>query len=361
MLLIPDLIISAQDTLRTALERMTRNHKGVVFVCDAGNHLQGVLSDGDVRRTLLNNTLLMAPVSKVMNLDPVATETIEQAEALVSQRGLVAVPVIDEQTRIQAILVTTEDGVKVLRWPEKERVSVQNGYTGPVAVIPARGGSKRLPRKNLLKVGGKSLLVHAIETAQQSERVGLVLVSTDDEEIAAVAREHGAEVPWLRPADLAQDDTPTVDVVRHALSWVTSARQPAPEFALLLEPTAPLRMPEHIDQSVELLLRSKADSVVTVSALPHLFNPEELLIIEDEQLQPYLQSRTMDSRRLRGDQVPVYVQNGLVYAFRVTMMLEQGSIYGRRIVPLVTEWELFVDVDTPEDLAIAELKFQTHR
>ena len=131
-----------------------------------------------------------------------------------------------------------------------------------------------------------------------------------------------------------------------------------PEIGILLEPTAPLRQPEHIDQAIELLKIKKADSVISVSEVPHVFHPEELLIIEKGKIRPYLKSRTMDSRKPRGKQSPVYVPNGLVYAFCTHAVLKSKSLYGRECLPLVLDWKHFLDVDLPEDLPLAEFKLR---
>lgn len=224
-----------------------------------------------------------------------------------------------------------------------------------MAIIPARGGSKRIPGKNLRVVAGKSLLAHAIAAARAA---GLdpILVSTDDEEIARQARADGAAVPWLRPAALAQDDTPTLAVVLHALEWAARSLNPAPEFAVLLEPTAPLRSSLHIREALRLLSSSDADSVVSVCELPHAFNPEELLVVDAGRLRAYASHRSMNARNLRGKQPPAFIQNGLVIALRAATALSGGGLYGENCLPLVTDWSSFLDVDLPEDLELARFK-----
>jgi CMP-N-acetylneuraminic acid synthetase len=228
--------------------------------------------------------------------------------------------------------------------------------TGALAIIPARGGSKRIPKKNLANVGGKSLLGWAIRAAKTAQKVTHVVVSTDDAEIAEASRAMGIDVPWLRPATLSTDTTPTLEVLLHALKWSVEKLNPAPEFAVLLEPTAPLRKPEHIDEAISLLMNSDADCVAAVSVLPHIFHPEEILVIEHGTLQPYLPERTMDSRQLRNDQGSAYVLNGLVYAFRVQSVLSGDGLFGRKTIPMITRWEDFLDIDTPEDLELANFK-----
>src|SRR2546430_1051056 len=312
MLKLHDLIVSAQETLKGALRRMTQNHKGVLFVCDEHLHLIGALSDGDVRRTLLDETLLVAPVSKAMNIDPIAATTTEKAKELLHRYSAVAVPVVDGQGHVRQILIEDKDGLKILECdtPPGGADEGADGKLNAVAIVPARGGSKRIPRKNLAVAGGRSLLGWAVHAAKTARQVGQVIVSTDDDEIAQAARVLGVEIPWLRPAELSQDNTTTLDVMIHALEWAVQNVKPTPEFGVLLEPTAPLRTPQHVDEALNILAGSDADSVVSVCELSHSFNPEEVLVIDDGVLRPFVAGRTMHTRRLRGEQPPAYILSG---------------------------------------------------
>jgi CMP-N,N'-diacetyllegionaminic acid synthase len=359
MLKLSDFIIAPAESLRAALQKMTKNRCGVLFVCDENTHIAGVLSDGDVRRTLLEDTLLVSPVDRVMNTDPITAGSIEEAKELLHRLAIVAVPVVDSRGEILEAVIENQDSVLILRrlnFPERNTSAMIGGRT--VAIIPARGGSKRIPRKNLAVVGGKTLLARSIEAAKAAKRVSHVIVSTDDREIADAASAMGIDVPWLRPDALSADNTATLDVLVHALEWSLQNLDPAPQFGVLLEPTAPLRSGEQIDEAISLLANSDADCVASVSEVPHVLNPEELLVCENGVLKPYLPSRTMDSRRLRGRQSTVYVQNGVVYAFRIRSLLASHSLYGQQTIPLVTKWDDFVDIDTHEDLALATLKVE---
>jgi CMP-N,N'-diacetyllegionaminic acid synthase len=356
MLTITDLIISSSESLRTALQRMTKNRRGVLFVCDGDRHLIGVLSDGDVRRSLLDETLLVSPVEKVMNTDPITAVTAEEATHLLRRMNAVAVPVIDQEGRIRQAAVEDRDSVMMLSAEGGDNEFEIAVKAGALAIIPARGGSKRIPRKNLAQVGGKSLLAWTIQAAKDAQKVSHVLVSTDDEEIAKTSREMGIDVPWLRPAVLSADTTPTLEVITHALDWAVETLRPVPEFAVLLEPTAPLRHGEQIDEAISTLMNSDADCVAAVSELPHLFHPEEVLVVENGVLRPYLRERTMETRRLRNNQSPAYILNGLVYAFRIRSVRAGQGLFGRKTLPMITRWEDFLDIDTPEDLAFANFK-----
>jgi CMP-N,N'-diacetyllegionaminic acid synthase len=353
-----DFIIRPETSLRAAMERMTRNRRGVLFVCDQADHLVGVLSDGDVRRAIVDETLTIAPVSTVMNPDPVVERSRTEAIEALARTELVAVPVVGNEGRIQEVLLVDEQGdPAAVTWESSDAATPSPSALGGVAIIPARGGSKRLPRKNLATAAGTSLLGWAIRAAKETHNIDRIIVSTDDEEIAEAGRAFGAEVPWLRPENLARDDTRTVDVLVHALERLEHAHV-LPTFGVLLEPTSPLRTPKHIDRAVSALANSEADSVMSVSLVPHWLNPEELITIESGVCTPISESRTLDTRLPRKEQSAVYVQNGLVYAFRSRSVLEFKSLYGNVCLPMVCDWDEFVDVDDPEDLRVADMKLR---
>src|SRR5256885_15144730 len=164
--------------------------------------------------------------------------TTEKAKELLHRYTALAVPVVDGRGQVRQILIEDKDGLKIL-----ERDTIPggpeygaNGKLNAVAIVPARGGSKRIPRKNLAVAGGRSLLGWAVHAAKTSRQVGKVIVSTDDDEIAQAARVLGVEIPWLRPAELSQDNTTTLDVMIHALEWAVQNVKPTPEFGVLLEP-----------------------------------------------------------------------------------------------------------------------------
>src|SRR6185312_8054385 len=145
-----------------------------------------------------------------------------------------------------------------------------------VALIPARGGSKAIPRKNLAPLAGKPLLAYAAEAALAARSVDRVLLSTDDDEIAAAGRTLGLEIPFLRPPEIAGDDTPMLAVIAHLLDHL-KAESAAPEALVLLQPTSPFRTARHIDEAVALFRARRADSVVSVVAMPHQFTPTSLM------------------------------------------------------------------------------------
>jgi CMP-N-acetylneuraminic acid synthetase len=207
-----------------------------------------------------------------------------------------------------------------------------------LGLIPARGGSKGIPRKNLAQVGGKPLLAWTVEAALASRELSRIVVSTDDDEIAAAA---GVDV-LRRPAELAADETPMLDVIRHAIAEL------APDVLVLLQPTSPLRRGEHVDAAVRLLLESGADSVVSVVEVPHRYRPEALMDVVDARVVPRGEVRTRQAKEL------VYARNGpAVLALRAEHLGE--DLYAGDCRPfLMDDWDS-LDVDEPRDLELADL------
>lgn len=228
--------------------------------------------------------------------------------------------------------------------------------TEVLALIPARGGSKSIPRKNIKPFLGYPLLAYSIAAGLQAETVTRVVVSTDDEEIAAVARAYGAEVPFLRPAHLAQDATPDLPVFVHALRWLAEREGFRPEVVVQLRPTTPVRPPGMVDEAVRLLLsRPEADSLRGV--VPSGQNPYKMWrIAPDGTLRPLLTLEGVAEpyNAPRQSLPPTYWQTGHIDAIRTRTILEKGSMSGQVILPLVLDPAYTVDLDTPLDWLRAE-------
>jgi CMP-N,N'-diacetyllegionaminic acid synthase len=220
-----------------------------------------------------------------------------------------------------------------------------------LALIPARGGSKGLPGKNVRPLAGHSLIEYAARVARESAVVDRAVLTTDVEEIAAEGRRVGLEVPFLRPAHLAQDDTPMLPVIEHAVTTLAGSGF-VPDIVLLLQPTSPLRTPEHLRAAVRLLRDSRADSVVTVVELPRHLSPDYVMRIENDALVPFLPEGARVTRRQ--DARPAYVRDGTIYAFWRRTLVEQGSIYGARCLPLVVNPAESITIDSPADWDAAE-------
>jgi CMP-N-acetylneuraminic acid synthetase len=228
--------------------------------------------------------------------------------------------------------------------------------SGPsvLAVIPARGGSKGLPRKNLRPLCGQPLIGWSIAAALAARAVDAVVVSTDDEEIAAVAQAFGAEVPFLRPQDLARDDTPDLPVFEHALVRLASDRGWSPELVVQLRPTSPLRPTGLVDEAIALLRsRPEADSLRSVTAPGQ--TPYKMWRLRGSLLEPLLGTPEQELFNAPRQQLPpVFWQTGQLDVIRRETILDRGSMSGRQIVPFVVEPRYAVDIDTAEQLALAE-------
>lgn len=215
-----------------------------------------------------------------------------------------------------------------------------------LCVIPARGGSKGVPRKNLLDVGGKPLIVWTIEQALATDGLD-VLVSTDDEEIADVARAAGARVPWLRPPELAQDTTPTEPVVRHAIEQVTAERG-RPDSVMLLQATSPVRRDDTLARALAEFAETGVDSMVgVVEQAPFIWQATEPpTAAYDVSARPRRQDLTRQTMRYR--------ETGSLYVTRTEIYEQYDNRLGGRIGLFVMADVEGIDIDTELDVALAE-------
>jgi CMP-N,N'-diacetyllegionaminic acid synthase len=223
-----------------------------------------------------------------------------------------------------------------------------------LTLVPARGGSKSIPRKNLIPVGGKPLIAYSIEQARASRLVSRTVVSTDDPEIAAVARTYGGEVPFMRPVEYAEDMSPDIDVFRHALNWLADHEGYRPDLVVHLRPTGPVRRVEVIDQAIALMLEHpEADALRSVS-IP-VQTPYKMWRIEGGYLRPLLtlndvtEPYSMPRQRLP----EVWWQNGYVDIVRPHTILELGLMCGDKMLPFVMD-EPMLEVDYVENLPLVE-------
>jgi N-acylneuraminate cytidylyltransferase len=220
-----------------------------------------------------------------------------------------------------------------------------------LALIPARGGSKGIPRKNVMMLAGKPLIAYSILHARESRRINRVIVSTDDEEIARVATEWGAEVPFMRPAEHAQDLSPDFDVFWHALTWLKEFEDYRPELLVHLRPTGPARRTELIDQAIDLLVdHPDADAVRSVSVA--LQTPYKMWQVKSNgYLDPVLRIEGIrDCQSIPRQQLPiVYWQNGYVDVIRPRAILDKNSMWGERALPFIIN-EPLLELDYPENI-----------
>ncbi len=224
-----------------------------------------------------------------------------------------------------------------------------------LAIVPARGGSKSIPRKNIMPFAGHPLIAYSIAAGLKARTVRRVIVSTDDAEISAIARDYGAETPFPRPASLALDETPDLPVFEHALAWLERHEGYRPEIVVQLRPTSPARPLDCVDRAVEILLaHPEADSVRGVVASAQ--NPYKMWSIEENGRMKALLADGMDEpyNMPRQSLPPTYWQTGHVDAIRLATILEKGSMSGDIILPLVLDPRFTVDIDNPRDLERAE-------
>lgn len=221
-----------------------------------------------------------------------------------------------------------------------------------LGLIPARGGSKGIPRKNIRLLLGKPLLQYTVEAALASRYLNRVVLSTDDPEIAEVGKQCGVEVPFLRPGELAQDNTPTLPVIQHAVHFLEQNQEPF-DAICLLQPTSPMRQASDIDACLELFTSRQADAVVTVLQVPDKFNPHWVYFQDNA---GFLRLSTGESEPIprRQELPPAYHREGAIYVTRRDVIMEQGSLYGRRLYGFPVSPEKSVNIDTLNDWQRAE-------
>ena len=226
-----------------------------------------------------------------------------------------------------------------------------------LALIPARGGSKGIPRKNIRDFAGYPLIAWSIAAGLQAHTVNRVIVSTDDNEIAAVAREHGAETPFMRPHELAQDRTNDMPVFEHALKWLEDIESYKPDIVVQLRPTSPIRPKDCVDSAVRTLIEnSDADSVRGI--VPAGQNPHKMWRFSgyDKPMKPLLEVEGMSEPYNAPRQIlpPIYWQTGQIDAIRTSTITRKHSLTGSVVYPLVIDARYTVDIDTSEDWAKSE-------
>lgn len=222
-----------------------------------------------------------------------------------------------------------------------------------LAIIPARGGSKSIPQKNIRILVGKPLIAWTIEVALSCPSLDRRIVSTDDQEIAEIARQYSAEVPFLRPPELAQDDTPDLPVYKYALSWLREHEGYHPDIVVWLRPTSPLRTTHDIEAAIRLLIQSDADCVRSVCRVEH--HPYWMKRFAGDRLVPFIEG--FDERRYYQRQLlpTVYRLNGAVDVTWCKTVMERGLLYSGDVRGYIMPIERSIDLDSELDFALAEL------
>ncbi|MEW6610794.1 MAG: acylneuraminate cytidylyltransferase family protein [Patescibacteria group bacterium] len=228
-----------------------------------------------------------------------------------------------------------------------------------LGIIPARGGSKSIPCKNIKLFCGKPLIQWTIDAGRAAGVLNRFILTTDDEEIARIGRMGGIDVPFIRPPALAEDTTPTLPVLQYALKWLQENEGYLPDYVVLLEPTSPGRRGFHIKEAVELLISSGADSIVSVCNVPGHFNPHwQFTLARDNQLSVFTGEGFHQIIPRRQSLPPTYYRNGAIYAFRTPLLFKNPpSMYGETVQGYVMEERYSLDIDTPQDWKKAETTF----
>lgn len=222
-----------------------------------------------------------------------------------------------------------------------------------LCIIPARAGSKGVPGKNIKLLNGIPLLAYTSEIALRSKLLTKVIVSTDDVNISNHAKNLKLEVPFLRPVELAQDNSPTIDTVIHTLRWYSN-QNIFFDAVCLLQVTSPFRTVEFLDNAIEKFINSGCDALVSVQKVPHEYNPHWTFEVNSE---GNLTIATGDTQIIpRRQELPLaYHRDGSIYITKSNVILEQNSLYGNSIAYIESDPEFYVNIDTPEDWEKAEL------
>lgn len=221
-----------------------------------------------------------------------------------------------------------------------------------LGLIPARGGSKGVPRKNIRLLGGKPLVGYTIDAARRAARIDRVVVSTEDDEIAKIAEALGAEVPFRRPPELARDDSPTLSAVQHAVKVLENQGWQC-DAICLLQPTFPFRSSADIDACIDKFEQTHADCVVTVHRVPHQFNPH-WVYFESENGTLHISTGETAPIPRRQELPPAFHRSGSIYVTRTKVVMEQSLLYGERLVGFETPAADACNIDSLEDWERAE-------
>lgn len=216
-----------------------------------------------------------------------------------------------------------------------------------LGIIPARGSSKGVPRKNIKLLVGKPLLAYTAESALKAKLLTKIVLSTEDMEIAEIGKSLGIDVPFLRPAELATDTTPTLPVVLHVIEYL---KKNGEEFdaICLLQPTNPLRRSEDIDNCIELLEKSGAESVISVLKVPHEYNPK-WVYWQNESGEMVLTTGDSEPIPRRQDLPPAFHREGSIYLTKTEVLLKYGNLYGNKVLGYEVSPQNSVNIDTLDD------------
>jgi len=219
-----------------------------------------------------------------------------------------------------------------------------------LAIIPARGGSKGIPHKNIMKINNKPLIAYSIEAAKESKFIDYILVSTDNIEIKNVSLNYGAKVPFLRPEEISNDTAKSIDVVLHAVEYLKNQGEEF-HYVVLLQPTSPLRSFEDVDNAIEKLMGKEAESLVSMCEAAE--NPVLMRVIEDDKLKAFVEFKGDNLRRQ--DLPKFYIFNGAIYINSIEMLLKEKIFVNEATIPYVMDSKKSIDIDNMLDAKLTEL------
>jgi CMP-N,N'-diacetyllegionaminic acid synthase len=254
------------------------------------------------------------------------------------------------------------DGVRSIEYisiADRRGVLIESSDKKIMAIIPARGGSKRVPRKNLALLAGKPLIAWTIEKSLRCQCIDRVIVSTEDAEIADISRKCGADVPFMRPTELSRDNTPDLPVCRHALEWMAEHENYHPDIIAWLRPTCPLRRVEDIRSAVEKLIETKADCVRSVSCVKH--HPYWMKRLKEDRLIPFMDNKNEKEHYQRQLLPELYHLNGAVDVVWAENVLKEELLFAGDMRAYVMPPEFSEDIDTELDFAIVEAILERYR
>lgn len=238
---------------------------------------------------------------------------------------------------------------------------MKNGRRNILALIPARSGSKRVKNKNIRILGGKPLIAHTIEAAKKSELVTRVIVSTDSKRIAGIAKKFGAEAPFLRPKRLAAKNSTEYEFHLHALIWLRDHEGYVPDLIVNLYPTTPLRKSSSIDRAITMILEHpRADSLRSVRLCSE--HPYKMWVKKGPYLSPFVRTDDARAHTLSYQMLPrVLIQNASIYIVKPSIVLRNRTTIGKRVLAFVMDETESIDINSPLDLATAEVAMKRNR
>lgn len=225
-----------------------------------------------------------------------------------------------------------------------------------LGIITARGGSKGIPGKNIKALAGKPLIFYTIDAAQKSGVFDRLILSTDDEKIASVARSYGCDVPFIRPKELADDNTQHLPVIQHAVSWLKENEGYYSDFVMILQPTSPLRQSFHIQEAVDLIFKNNGDAVLSVAEMPENFSPHKAMVADEYGALRLFNGDPVKKRiARRQDLQKTYWSVGSMYLFKTDLLFgDDPNFYGENVLPYIVDKKYVVDINESEDWEVAE-------